>query len=57
MGHSLEVRWLGLCAFIVEGLSSIPKLAANGLTVRLSQLNSLGPSYLLYRLRECIEYS
>ena len=41
----------------MRGLSSIPKLAANGLTVRLSQLNSLGPSYLLYRLRECIEYS
>ena len=25
MGNSLEVQWLGLCAFIVEGLGSIPE--------------------------------
>ena len=37
--------------------SSIPQLAAHCLTVRLGHLNSLGPSFLLYRLRECIEYS
>ena len=37
--------------------SSIPQLAAHRLTVRLGHLNSLGPSFLLYRLRECIEYS
>ena len=41
----------------MRGLSSISESAANCLTMHLGHLNSLGPSYLLYRLRECVEYS
>lgn len=49
-----EGRWREL---ETRGLSSIPESAAHRLTVRLGHLNSLGPGFLLYRLRECSEYS
>ena len=49
-----EGRWRELETW---GLSSIPELAAHRLIVCLGHLNSLGPGFLLYRLRECIELS
>ena len=49
-----EGRWRELETW---GPSSIPESAAHRLTVCLGHLNSLGPVFLLYRLRECIEYS
>ena len=49
-----EGRWRELETW---GPSSIPESAAHRLTVCLGHLNFLGPGFLLYRLRECIEYS
>ena len=49
-----EGRWIEMEKW---GPRSIPESAANCLTVHLDHLNSLGPGFLLYRLRECSEYS
>ena len=49
-----EGRWIEMEKW---GPSSIPESAAHRLTVCLGHLNFLGPGFLPYRLRECIEYS